>query len=92
MCIRDSGKHDQEAGGIDAREDFYRGYEAESGSRINRDAVRYWEIMAHMNWAIIAIQQAERHVSGEEDSLLLALTGHIVPELEWEILNMTESD
>jgi aminoglycoside phosphotransferase (APT) family kinase protein len=86
------GKNDQEAGGIGAREDFYRGYEAESGSRIKRDAVRYWEVMAHMNWAIIAIQQAERHVSGEEDSLLLALTGHIVPELEWEILNMTEND
>jgi aminoglycoside phosphotransferase (APT) family kinase protein len=86
------GKNDQEAGGIGAREDFYRGYEAESGSRIDRDAVRYWEVMAHMNWAIIAIQQAERHVSGEEESLLLALTGHIVPELEWEILNMTEND
>jgi hypothetical protein len=38
----------------------------------------------------VAIQQAERHLSGEEDSLLLALTGHIVPELEYEILRMTE--
>lgn len=86
------GKNDREAGGIGAREDFYRGYEAELGARIDRDAVRYWEVMAHMNWAIIAIQQAERHVSGEEELLLLALTGHIVPELEWEIMNMTEND
>lgn len=86
------GKYDQEAGGIGAREDFYRGYEAESGCRINRDAVRYWEVMAHMTWAIIVIQQAERHVSGEEESLMLALTGHIAPELEWEILNLTECD
>jgi aminoglycoside phosphotransferase (APT) family kinase protein len=86
------GRNDQEAGGIGAREDFYRGYETESGRPIDHQAVRYWEVMAHMNWAIIAIQQAERHVSGEEDSLLLALTGHIVPELEWEVLNMTESD
>ncbi len=81
-----------EAGGIGAREDFYRGYEGESGRTIDREAVRYWEAMAHMNWAIIAVQQAERHCSGEEESLLLALTGHIVPELEWEILNMTEND
>lgn len=86
------GRFDQEAGGVGAREDFYRGYEAESGRTIDRAQVRYWEVMAHMNWAIIAIQQGERHVSGEEDSLLLALTGHIVPELEWEILNMTEND
>lgn len=81
-----------EAGGVGAREDFYRGYEAESGRAIDRGQVRYWEVMAHMNWAIIAIQQAERYCSGRENSLLLALTGHIVPELEWEILNMTESD
>ncbi|BAL27178.1 phosphotransferase family protein [Azoarcus sp. KH32C] len=81
-----------EAGGIGEREDLYRGYEMESGWALDRDAVRYWEVMAHVTWAIIAIQQAERHCSGEENSLLLALTGHIVPELEWEILNMTEND
>jgi aminoglycoside phosphotransferase (APT) family kinase protein len=80
----------KEAGGIGLREDFYRGYEEVSGLAIDRPQVRYWEVMAHLNWAVIAIQQAERHVSGEENSLLLALTGHIVPELEWEILNMTE--
>ncbi|MES2258486.1 MAG: phosphotransferase family protein [Pseudomonadota bacterium] len=82
----------KEAGGIGEREDFYRGYEEVSGTTIDRGQVRYWEVMAHLNWAIIAIQQADRHVSGEENSLLLALTGHIVPELEWEILNMTEND
>ncbi|MNY26375.1 Phosphotransferase enzyme family protein [compost metagenome] len=79
-----------EAGGIGQREDFYQGYESVSGRPIDRAQVAYWEVMAHMNWAIIAIQQAERHLSGEEDSLLLALTGHIVPELEYEILRMTE--
>jgi len=86
------GRNDREAGGIGDREDFYRGYERESGRIIDRSLVRYWEVMAHMTWAIIAIQQAERYLSGNEESLLLALTGHIVPELTWEILNMTEND
>lgn len=81
-----------EAGGIGAREDFYRGYESISGNPIDRSRVHYWEVMAHLNWAVIAIQQAQRHVSGEEASLLLALTGHIVPELEYEVLAMTERD
>lgn len=80
-----------EAGGIGLREDFYRGYERAGGKPIPRDQVRYWEIMAHLNWAIIAIQQAARHISGEERSLNLALTGHMVPGLEWEILTLTES-
>ncbi|WP_157264837.1 phosphotransferase family protein [Azohydromonas aeria] len=86
------GRNELEAGGIGAREDFYRGYEAESGRRIERDRVRYWEVMAHVNWALISIQQAQRHVSGEESSLLLALTAHITPELELELLHMTRGD
>ncbi len=79
------------AGGIGAVEDFLRGYEQESGRRVNRELIRYWQVMAHTAWAIIAIQQAERHVSGEENSLMLALTGHIVPELEYEILTLIEA-
>lgn len=86
------GANDREAGGIGQREDFYRAYEAESGRSIERAQVHYWEVMAHMNWAMIALQQAERHVSGEENSLLLALTGHVVPELEYEIMLMTGQD
>jgi aminoglycoside phosphotransferase (APT) family kinase protein len=84
------GRDAQEAGGIGAREDFYRGYERESGRRIDRDQVRYWEVMAHVNWAVISIQQAERHLSGVEASLLLALTAHVTPELELQVLTMTE--
>lgn len=85
------GSTAREVGGIGDREHLYRGYESVSGKALDRDEVRYWEVMAHMKWAIIAIQQAERHVSGEETSLMLALTGHIVPELEYEILSMTEA-
>ncbi|BAL24659.1 phosphotransferase family protein [Azoarcus sp. KH32C] len=80
-----------EAGGVGAREDFYRGYAQATGRRLEDENIHYWEVMAHLNWALIALQQAERHLSGEETSLLLALTGHIVPELEYEILTMTEA-
>ena len=46
--------------------------------------------MANIRWAVVAIQQAARHLSGEESSIELALTGRIVPELELEILMLTE--
>jgi aminoglycoside phosphotransferase (APT) family kinase protein len=84
------GANDREAGGVGAREDFYLGYEEASDRGLDRAQVRYWEVMAHVTWAVIAIQQAERHLSGEESSLFLALTGHVVPELEYEVLTMTE--
>lgn len=83
------GRDEKEAGGIGSREALYRGYESVSGKALDRDAVFFWEVYAHVRWAIIAIQQGERHVSGHEPSLELALTAHIVPELELEILNMT---
>ncbi len=79
----------REAGGIGERQDFYRGYEEESGRRIDPDAIRYWEILAHARWAVVALQQGERYVAGEEASLDLALTGRRIAELEYEILAAT---
>ena len=75
-----------EAGGIAGAEDFLAGYEAESGSRVERTALPYWQSMAVVRWAVIALLQAERHLSGRERSLELALTGHVLPELEAELL------
>jgi aminoglycoside phosphotransferase (APT) family kinase protein len=85
------GANEREAGGIAGRADFLRGYEAVSGRRVDAVQVRYWETMAHARWAIIALQQGERHVSGAEPSLDLALTGRRIAELEYELLLMTET-
>lgn len=86
------GRTDLEVGGIATPEPFLRGYEAVSGRRVEREEIRYWEVMAHLRWAIIAIQQGDRHISGEEPSLELALTGRIPAELEMEILELTEGE
>ena len=80
------GAEDLEAGGIASRADFYRGYEHTSGRRIDPPAVHFWEAMAHIRWAVIALQQASRHIAGGERSLELALTGRLVPELELSTL------
>jgi aminoglycoside phosphotransferase (APT) family kinase protein len=78
------GNMAQEVGGIGPRAALYAGYGAVEDQR-----VRWWELAAHIRWAVIAIDQAARHISGAETSLELALTGHIVPELELEVLRMT---
>jgi hypothetical protein len=44
--------------------------------------------MAHIRWAVIALQQARRHTAGGERSLELALTGRIVHELQYEALRI----
>ena len=86
-CWRFGSKY--EAGGIGSRDAFYAGYSAESGHPVDTAQVRLWEIAATIRWAVIAISQAERHLSGAEENLELALTGHIVPELERDILRAT---
>ena len=64
-------------------------FQDETGTVVDDGVVRFWEIMAHIRWAIIALQQGARHHRGEELSLELALTGRIAAELELQILRMT---
>ncbi|MAI49806.1 MAG: phosphotransferase family protein [Rhodospirillaceae bacterium] len=87
-CWRFAGAR-LEAGGIAARDIFYRAYEQACGRVIDPKLVHYWETMAHVRWAVIAIQQAMRHRSGDEPSLELALIGRRLAEIEYECLNLT---
>jgi aminoglycoside phosphotransferase (APT) family kinase protein len=82
------GGHAREAGGLATMEPFLRGYESVAGRRLDRTELDYWQAMAHLRWAIIALQQAQRHGAGGERSLELALTGRIVHELEYELLQV----
>ena len=87
-CWRFS-RPDLEAGGIASRQTFYEGYEAGAGRSIDKVAVQFWEVMAHIRWAVIALQQTHRYLSGTENSLELALIGRLLPDLEQTILDMT---
>lgn len=80
------GCHSQVAGGVGALDDFLDGYQFVSGYRPSNEELRYWQVMAHLRWAVIALQQAQRHLTGQQRSLELALTGRLVPELEFEVL------
>jgi len=83
---------DREAGGIADRTPFYRGYQSESGVSIDPQRVRFWEILASVRWAIIALQQSDRHIFGGERGLDLALTGRRATECELEILMLLDAE
>lgn len=83
---------DREAGGIADREPFYGGYESESGRKINRARVHFWEVLASVRWAVIALQQSDRHRLGGERSLDLALTGRRAGECELALLILLDPD
>ena len=78
-----------EAGGIAGRDVFYDAYETGSGRKLERKRIAYWETMAHVRWAVIALQQSMRYRAGGEPSLDLALIGRRLAELEYECLRLT---
>jgi len=87
-CWRFS-RPDLEGGGIASCAAVLSGYAAAGGVVPDPDRVRWWEVMAHIRWAVIALQQGDRHDSGAERSLHLALTGRIADTLEYRLLQMT---
>ncbi len=80
------GVNDRQVGGVGHKEDLFCGYSSLSGQPVDAGKVVYWEVMAMTRWAIIALQQAQRHLSGEQPSLELALTGRMLPEIEFDLL------
>jgi aminoglycoside phosphotransferase (APT) family kinase protein len=82
---------DREAGGIADRAPFYQGYESESGRPVDPLRVFFWEVLASIRWAVIALQQADRYMIAGERNLDLALTGRRATECELEILMLLDS-
>jgi len=86
------GRLDREAGGIAARAPFYRGYEAESGRRLDPERVKFWEVVANIRWAVIAMQQSDRFQIGGARSLSTAITGRRATECELELLMLLDPE
>jgi aminoglycoside phosphotransferase (APT) family kinase protein len=84
------GRLDREAGGIADREPFYRGYAAESGRPIDPARMHYWEVFASVRWAIIALQQSDRFITGGARELDLAITGRRATECELDLLMLLD--
>ena len=81
---------DREAGGISDRASFYRGYESAAARSINPGRVFFWEVLASIRWAIIALQQSDRYMIDGERNLDVALTGRRATECELEILMLLD--
>ncbi len=75
-------------GGIAPLQPFVDGYQSISDTPIQTEQIPYWQVMAELRWAIIALQQAQRCASGAEITLELALSGPLAAEMELNILNL----
>ncbi len=92
MCVRAwrFGRDDLPVGGIGERAPFYAAYTQASGRRVDPARVYYWEVLGNVRWALGALGQARRHLSGLEPSIELASLGRVAAEMELETLNLIE--
>lgn len=78
------------AGGLGSVEDFLSAYESAAGVLLDREAFRWWLTVATLRWGVICRYQAERHLSGQTESVELAAVGRRVSETEWDVLDLLE--
>jgi aminoglycoside phosphotransferase (APT) family kinase protein len=83
---------DREAGGIADRAPFYAAYESAAGRPIDPDRVRFWEVLANVRWALIALQQSDRYLLGGARDLSTAIIGRRATECELELLMLLDPE
>ena len=92
MCVRAwrFGNDQKPVGGLGTREDFFRAYEKASGTAVDPESARFWEVFGNLRWGIITISQARTHIDGFVKSVELASIGRRTAETELELLNLIE--
>ena len=99
ICVRSwrFGNDGKPAGGIGTREELWQAYEGGGGRKVDRQAVRWWELFGNLRWGIICISQARNYLDETSRARLspgaaleLAAIGRRSAETEWELLNLMD--
>ena len=93
FCVRAwrFGEDARPAAGLGSIEDFVAAYERAGGGGggpVDRDALRWWQVLGTLRWGVICQRQAHRHLSGQTRSVELAAIGRRVCENEWDLLEL----
>jgi len=77
-------------GGIGDVEPYLERYNEATGFDVRPDELDYWELAGNVAWAIGCLTQAQRHLSGLDRSVELAILGRLGAEVEYEICHLLE--
>jgi len=75
-------------GGVAQPDDFFAAYGRAMHSEVDLARVHYWQVMGNARWAVGMLNQAQRHLRGEEPNLEFASLGRRCAELELEALRL----
>jgi len=77
-------------GGIGDVEPYLERYNELTGFGVRLEELDYWELAGNVAWAIGCLTQAQRHLSGLDRSVELAILGRLGAEVEYEICSLLE--
>jgi aminoglycoside phosphotransferase (APT) family kinase protein len=77
-------------GGIADVEPYLERYNELTGFEVRPEELDYWELAGNVGWAIGCLTQAQRHLSGRDRSVELAILGRLGAEVEHEICELLE--
>ena len=81
---------DHPVGGFGHYGDLLEGYAEVSGREVDRESIRFWEVLGTVKWGVICIVQAFTHLHGLHRSVELAAIGRRVAEMEHHLLEMID--
>jgi aminoglycoside phosphotransferase (APT) family kinase protein len=84
------GADDRRLGGIGSVEPYLERYNELTGFGIRPEELDYWELAGNVGWAIGCLTQAQRHLTGQDRSVELAVLGRLGAEVEYEICHLLE--
>ena len=75
-------------GGFGDYEDLFRGYEEESGFKVNPDHVKFWEVFGSFWWAVGCLGMAEHYRSGPDKTVERPIIGRRSSECQIDCVNL----
>ena len=78
-------------GGISDEQAMIDRYVEITGRKVDPRDLHAYELLGNVRWAVGSLQQAQRHLRGEEKSVELAILGRLACEVEHEILHLLEA-
>jgi aminoglycoside phosphotransferase (APT) family kinase protein len=80
------------AGGVGTREQLVAGYEEASGTKVDREALRFWEAFGSFKVALVFIMQSKVYLDGRVRSVELASLGRRTVEAEDAMLRILRGE
>ena len=84
------GVPEKRLGGVGEVEPFLERYNELTGRDVRPAELDYWEVAGNVSWAIGCVTQAQRHLTGQDRSVELAILGRLGAEVEYEICSLLE--